>query len=175
MYVRNHLTIESSTLNYTMKVFSEFFLLILIIITTSFSTLFCIIGLSTPGWHFGNYRNLFCDQCPKTPNIFAIISMMLLIICLILLSLLITRVIDKKQVILMRFIIPSLLLVITIFLLATLTSYLNFVDPNRRYSYYLTMLAFIFACLASLLAAFWLGNGGFISQTYCVEISAENQ
>jgi MFS family permease len=158
-----------------MKVFSEFFLLFVIIIITSLSTLFCIIGLSTPGWHFDNYRNLFCDQCPKTPNILAIISMILLIICLILLSLLIARIIDQKQVILMRFIIPSLLGVITIFLLATLTSYLNFVDPNRGYSYYLTLMAFIFAYFASLLAAFWLGNGGFVSQTYSVEILVENR
>lgn len=158
-----------------MKVLSEFFLLFTIMITTSFSALFCIIGLSTRGWHFDNYRNLFCDQCPKNSSVLAIMAMMLLIICIILLLLFITKIIDQQQVMLMRFIIPLLLLISTIFLLATLTSYLSFVVPSRGYSYYLIIMSFVFAYLASLLGVFWLGNGGFLSKTYSVDISIGNQ
>lgn len=157
-----------------MKVLSEFFLLFAITITTAFSTIFCIIGLSTRGWNFDTYRYLFCDQCPKTSSILAIISMMLLVVCIILLGLIIGRIIDQEHMLSMRFIIPSLLLISTIFLLATLNSYLGFADPNRGYSYYLTIVAFVFAYLASLLAAFWLGNCGFISKTYSVQISIES-
>jgi hypothetical protein len=158
-----------------MKVFSEFFILFITIITTGFSTLFCIIGFLTPGWHFDEYRNLFCDRCPKSPNILAVISIILLVICLLLLILLVAGIIDQQQVNIMRFIIPSLLLISTIFLLATLTSYLHFVEPNHGYSYYLILVAFIFTYLASLLSAFWLGNGGFISKSYPVERLVENR
>jgi hypothetical protein len=158
-----------------MQVFSEFFILFITVITTGFSTIFCLIGFLTPGWNFDKYRNLFCDQCPKIPNTLAVMSIMLLIICFILLTLLIAGIIDQQRMIVMRFIIPSLLLLSTIFLLATLTSYLHFVQPNRGYSYNLVIVAFIFAYLASLLAAFWLGNGGFISKSYPVELIVENR
>jgi len=158
-----------------MKVFTEFCILFIIIIITGCSTIFCIIGFLTPGWNFDKYRNLFCDQCPKTPNTLAIISVILLIICLIFLILLIAGIIDQQQVIRMRFIIPSLLLISTIFLLATLISYLHFVQPNRGYSYYLIIVALIFVYLASLLAVFWLGNGGFIFKSYSVDVLAENK
>jgi hypothetical protein len=112
-----------------MKVFSEFFILFLTIITTGCSTIFCIIGFLTPGWHFDQYRNLFCDQCPKIPSTFAIMSIILLIICLILLILLIAEIIDQQQVIVMRFIISSLLLIRTTFLFARIPR----LDPNRPY------------------------------------------
>jgi len=158
-----------------MKVFSEFFILFLTIITTGFSTIFCIIGFLTPGWHFDQYRNLFCDQCPKIPSTFAIMSIILLIVCLILLILLIAEIIDQQQVIVMRFIIPSLLLASTTFLFTTLIAYLHFVEPTRGYSYYLILVAFIFAYLASLLAVFWLGNGGFMSKSYSVELLVQNR
>jgi hypothetical protein len=158
-----------------MKVLSEFFLLLTIIFTTSLSTIFCIIGLSTPGWRLDTYQSLFCDQCPKSPPVLAIISMILLIICLILLGLLIAGFIDQQQVIFMRFIIPALLLISSIFLLSTLTSYLSFVDPNHGYSYKLTITAFIFAYFASLFGAFWFGSCGFISKTYSLEKLEENR
>jgi len=153
-----------------MQVFSEFFILFITVITTGFSTIFCLIGFLTPGWNFDKYRNLFCDQCPKIPNTLAVMSIMLLIICFILLTLLIAGIIDQQRMIVMRFIIPSLLLLSTIFLLATLTSYLHFVQPNRGYSYNLVIVAFIFAYLASLLAAFWVGNGEFISKSCSIEL-----
>ncbi|CAF1065851.1 unnamed protein product [Adineta steineri] len=158
-----------------MNIFSEFFLLFILFVTTIFSTFFCIIGLSTPGWYFDNYCNLFCDQCPKTPSSLAIISMILLIICIILLALLIARIIDQQQIFLIRFIIPSLLILSTIFLLIALTSYLNFINPNHGYSYYLSIISFLFSYIASLLAVFWLGTGGFLSKTYSVDIFIENR
>ena len=158
-----------------MKVLTEFFILLNIAITTSLSTLFCIIGLSTPGWHFGGYRSLFCDQCPKMPNTLAIMSMILLIISLILLVLFIANVIEQEQLTLMRYLIPALLLISSIFLLATLTSYLSFVDPNRGYSYRLMIVAFFCAYLASLLSAFWLGNAGLVSKTYSLDKLGESR
>jgi len=39
-------------------------------------------------------------------------------------------------------------------LFTTLIAYLDFVETNRGYSYYLIIVAFIFAYLASLLAVF---------------------
>jgi len=89
-----------------MKVFNEVFILFTTIITTDFSTIFCIIGFLTPGWHFDQYRNLFCDRCPKIPSTLTIRAIILLIICLILLILLIAEIIGQQQVIVMRFIIP---------------------------------------------------------------------
>ncbi|UJR35133.1 hypothetical protein I4U23_027904 [Adineta vaga] len=129
-----------------------------------------MMGLSTPGWFFHQYHHLFCDQCSKLPSILAVISIMLLIICIILLILLLTKVINEKQVIYIRCFIPLLLFMICIFLLTSLGSYLNFVNSNLGYSYYLTVVAFLFAYFASLLAIFWLGHGGLISKTYSVEI-----
>lgn len=156
-----------------MKVFSEVCILFITVIATGFSVIFCLIGFLTPGWNFDTYRNLFCDQCPKAPHTLAIISMIILLICLVLLLLLITGIIDQQRVTIMRFIIPSLLFISTIFLLATFISYPHFVQPNRGYSYYLIVIAFIFAYLASLLSAFWLGNAGFMSKSYTVELSSD--
>ncbi len=113
-----------------MKVFNEVFILFTTIITTGFSTIFCIIGFLTPGWHFDQYRNLFCDQCPKIPSTLTIRAIILLIICLILLILLIAEIIDQQQVIIMRFIIPSLLLISTTFLFARVPR----LDLNRLYT-----------------------------------------
>jgi len=158
-----------------MKRLNEFCLLFLTIITTSFSTLFCLIGFLTPGWYFDEYKNLFCDQCPRTPTTLVILSIILLIICLILLILLVGGIIEQQQITAMRFIIPTLLFLSTIFLLATFTSYLHFIQPIRGYSYNLIIIAFIFAYLSSFLGVFWLGNGGFISKSYTIDSLAENR
>lgn len=158
-----------------MKVLSEIFILYMTLILTGFSVLFCLIGFLTPGWNFDKYRNLFCDECPKSPNTLAIISMIVLFICFILLLLLIAGIIDQQRVMIMRFIIPILLLMSTIFLLATFTTYLHFVQPDHGYSYYLIIVAFIFAYFASLFASFWLGNAGLMSKSYTVEVLIENR
>ncbi|CAF1155525.1 unnamed protein product [Adineta ricciae] len=131
-----------------MRVLSEFALILIILVSIMFSTLFSIIGLSTPGWFFHEYRHLFCDQCSKAP----------------------IKIINENHVIFIRCLIPFLLCLTNIFLLTSLVSYLNFVNSTHGYSYYLTIIAFLFAYFASLLAVFWLAHGGLISKTYSIEI-----
>lgn len=149
-----------------MKAPTEYLILLIIMISTSLSTLFCIVGLATPGWHFDQNRTLFCDDCPKMSNALALLSMILLIVCLIFLLLLSVGMIAEEQVVFMRLIIPSLLLLITILLLTTLIAYLNFVHPTHGYSFHLTIVAFLFAYVSALMAAFWLGTGSRLPATY---------
>ena len=153
-----------------MRVLTEFSLILIILVSIMLSALFSMIGLSTPGWFFHEYRHLFCDQCSKAPSILSVISIMLLIICIILLILLLIKIINENHVIFIRCLIPFLLFLTNIFLLTSLASYLNFVNSTHGYSYYLTIIAFLFAYFASLLAVFWLAHGGLISKTYSIEI-----
>jgi hypothetical protein len=152
-----------------MRAPSEHVVVLAIVTSTCLSTIFCTIGLSTPGWHFDSYRSLFCDQCPRMSHLLAILSMVLLITCLIFLVLFLTGMIEQQQMTLMRSIIPILLMISTIILLITIMSYLSFVDAKHGYSYYLTVVAFVFAYFASSAAAFWLGTGVLISKSFTLD------
>ncbi|UJR24198.1 hypothetical protein I4U23_027164 [Adineta vaga] len=123
------------------------------------STLFCLLGLVTPGWGVDVRYNEIVGAfvfSPKTliTNAFAgvltIMSLLLLIACITVLGLIFTHKLKHRYA-------PvgmvALLIVTTLFLLGTFSS---FFSGAYTYSIKLMITAFTFTYLTSIIATYWL-------------------
>ncbi|CAF3357593.1 unnamed protein product [Rotaria sp. Silwood2] len=124
-------------------------LMIIGIIVTVISALFCIIGLSTKGWLDGG--GLFCNGCYKPPAALSVISFILLIVTIIALVLQMFEILTGA----LQLVPITLLFVATIFLLGT------FVSATQRvlsYSFDLMVVAHFCSYIALAIIAYWLGQ-----------------
>ena len=125
-------------------------ILILIgIIVTAVSALFCLIGLATKRWT--GTLGLFCDGCYKAPAALSIISLLLLIAAVVTLVLLMFGILKG----ILQFVPIGILLLATIFLLGT---YVSHVERNRGYSFDLMVVAHFCSYVALAITACWLGQ-----------------
>ncbi|CAF2993062.1 unnamed protein product [Rotaria socialis] len=122
-------------------------ILIAILVITSISTLFCLIGLATPGWY---HANIFSFGHSSTAGL-SVISLILLIGCIIAAIIILTKVVKYEH---LPIIFVTLLIVTSIFLLATFGSFFGALS----YSYNLMLTSFAFTYLSSLLGVYWLSS-----------------
>ncbi|CAF0967988.1 unnamed protein product [Rotaria sp. Silwood1] len=123
-------------------------LMLIGIIITVISALFCIIGLSTKGW-FGD--GLFCNACSKSPAALSVISFILLIVTIVALVLQMFDILTGP----LQLIPITLLFIATIFLLGTLAS---IAEGSLGYSFDLMVVAHFGSYLALAIIAYWLGQ-----------------
>ena len=134
------------------------------------STIFCFIGLATPGWgHFfysGALRGkvfVFSIYVPLATGPLAIISLLLLIVSLVGLILIFLK---KLQHPYAPIGIIVLMILTTFFLLGTFASFFSFGPAaivsstlgNSVYSINLIITAFTFTYLTSIIGTYWLAS-----------------
>ncbi|CAF3164687.1 unnamed protein product [Rotaria sp. Silwood2] len=136
-------------------------LMIIGIIVTVISALFCIIGLSTKGWLDGG--GLFCNGCYKPPAALSVISFILLIVTIIALVLQMFEILTGA----LQLVPITLLFVATIFLLGTFASaaqwalnysFVSATPRARNYSFDLMVVAHFCSYIALAIIAYWLGQ-----------------
>jgi hypothetical protein len=128
-------------------------LLIITIVITAVSTLFCIIGLSTNGWGGYGSNSLFCSYCPQSSKALSILAFILLLITILALFLHMFDIIRG----LLRYIPFILLLISSIFLLGTIVGYVRN-SGLTSYSYDLMVVAHFFAYMGLVVLAYWYGE-----------------
>jgi len=135
-------------------------LIIIAIVITAMSTLFCIIGLATKGW--GGYNmfsgSLFCDGCPQSSQALSILSFILLIATIVALVLHMFDILHG----LLRYIPFIILLISSIFLLGTFVGYVK-KSGLTSYSFDLMVAAHFFAYIALVVLAYWYGESSVTS------------
>ncbi|CAF1195776.1 unnamed protein product [Adineta steineri] len=128
---------------------------------TGLSTVFCLLGLATPGWGRdgiqGPVLGLFVFSPSVSKNYAAagplsIVSLILLIGCLTVLGLIFSGKLKNHYVPVGTVI---LLIITTIFLLSTFSS---FFATTYEYSVNLMITAFVFTYLTSIIATYWLAT-----------------
>ena len=134
-----------------MQLLNERIVLIIILAITSISTLFCLIAVSAPGW--GGITIFSPFQRTSTAAL-SVISLLLLIGCIIVAGIIIAGLLKNVP---FPLIFVSLLIVTSLFLLGTFTSYAAPIfHSSLWYSYNLMITAFSFTYLTSILAVYWL-------------------
>jgi hypothetical protein len=125
-----------------------------IAVIASVAVIFAFIGIATPKW-LNSGRGLWnCNRvCSSSAAALAIIGLLLLITSIIFMIILIIHLLPRK----FRSLPLGLLILATLFLMATTTSYLRQLN-YIAYSYELMVTAHAFAFLASVLLAFWFGT-----------------
>ncbi|CAF3452374.1 unnamed protein product [Rotaria sp. Silwood1] len=126
---------------------NERIVLIILVVVTSISTLFCLIGLAAPGW--GGGFSVFAVGRSSTAAL-SIISLLLLIACVALAVILLIGIIQYQH---LPMILVGLLIVTSFFLLGTFTSAFALAQV---YSVNLMITAFTFTYVSSILAVYWL-------------------
>ncbi|CAF1044451.1 unnamed protein product [Adineta steineri] len=128
---------------------------------TGLSTLFCLLGLGTPGWGRDGIHDLALGFFVFSPSIrkdnaaagpLSIVSLLLLIGCLTVLGLIFKGKLKNHYVPVGTVI---LLIITTIFLLSTFAS---FFSTPYTYSVNLMTTAFVFTYLTSVIATYWLAT-----------------
>jgi hypothetical protein len=123
-------------------------------VITGIAVIFAIIGLATPKWLTTGHGLWNCPRvCSLSAAALAIIGLLLLIASIILIIVHFIRSLPQK----FRVLPLVLLIVATLFLLATTASYLRQMGITD-YSFELMVTAHVFAFLASVLLAFWFGT-----------------
>ncbi|CAF1288264.1 unnamed protein product [Rotaria magnacalcarata] len=138
---------------------SETILLIITMVITVISALFCIISLATPRWT--TFYGLFCTGCSTSSAGLSVVALILLVASIIVLLLCIIRILPKSTRILS-------LVVLFIASIFTLASFAAYYDSIAGYSYNLMVVAHFLCYAASILTAFWLGT------SYTGAITQEN-
>ncbi len=135
---------------------SETIFLISTAVTTAISALFCVISLATPRWTtaFG----LYCSGCSTPSAGLSIVAFILLVAATVVIFLLVCRILPNS----IRLLSLTVLLVASIFTLASFAAYLN---SGTGYSYNLMVVAHFLCYVAAIMASFWLGG------TYAASIS----
>lgn len=140
-----------------MPAINERHVLIILLIVLSVATLFCLLGLAIPSW--GGY-SLFKYSATSTVAL-CIISLLLLIACVVVTVIILLNLMQNAH---LPLIFVILLIVTSIFLLSSFTS---FISGWKNHSYNLVVTSFTFTYLSSLAAVYWLfglrqggGSGG---------------
>lgn len=132
-----------------MQVVDKRTLLIIILITTTISGLFCLIGLVTPGW--GGFSIFTRGSLFASTIALSIISFLLLIGCIIVAAIIFTGISKDQRI---PIVLVLLLIITSLFLLGAFTS--QTIYSSLFYSYHLMITAFAFTYLSSILATYWL-------------------
>ena len=139
-------------------------LLVAAAVVTGIAIVFAAVGLATPRWLADGTGLWNCDRvCSTTGAALAIIGLSFLTASIISMIILLIRLSPRK----LRFLPLALLILATLFLLATTAGYLRSLE-KIGYSFELMVVAHAMAFLASVLLAFWLGttvNGSPLSGT----------
>ncbi|UJR24973.1 hypothetical protein I4U23_006337 [Adineta vaga] len=129
-----------------MQPINERFILITILAIMGFATLFCLLGIATPGW---NGYNVFSYPL-VSPAALCVISFLLLIGTVVLGAIILMGVVQNVH---LPLLFVGLLIITSIFLLGAFTS-ANYNAAN--YAYNLVITSFTFTYLSSIIATYWL-------------------
>jgi glucan phosphoethanolaminetransferase (alkaline phosphatase superfamily) len=129
-----------------MQRLNERTVLIILLTVITIATLFCLIGLATPGW---GGSSIFHTSTSSTAAL-SIISLLLLIACVAMAAIILTGVIQHEH---LPSIFVTVLIISSIFILGTFASRIAYV---YNYSYNLMVTSFTFTYLSSIFATYWL-------------------
>jgi hypothetical protein len=120
-----------------------------ILVVLSVATLFCLIGLATPGWAGYSLYDYSTSTVGRSAMGLGIISILLLIACGVIAVIILTGIVKHNQ---LPTIFVALLIVTSIFLLGTFAPLAGLVG----YSANLIITAFFFTYISSIGATYWL-------------------